>query len=419
MFYQDISQYNSILDKKKYPNIKMELQLLENQQEPETKYGYDENLNSLRNKISDFPETSWKMVRWFVNKYDFVVKNPAINRAFYKYWEIVNTFSIFKYYNYKDLIFHMAEAPGGFIQGSNIYIEHYNYSLKDSNTLDEDGFIQSTSKKNTKKLLNKNSKKLIYTISLNKTKKQYKHLNLPVYNGKILAHWVKTTYGEDRTGSILNWNNLSFLHTINNDRNFYLITADGGFDEGTDYNHKEQLHFELILSEIYGAIKLQKRGGNFILKVFDIFTQTSLEMIYLLCCFYKEVYIFKPHTSRPTNSEKYIVCKNFTEDILSRNSVCIQLSNFKKQLDKYKQNSFFSFRIFENIPKKFYNDIKQCNLDMCNIQCEKLQTAIDLCKDEEFLENYNIYINDNLLERQQVFSDWSKKFYLDKYINFD
>ena len=56
---------------------------------------------------------------------------------------------------------------------------------------------------------------------------------------------------------------------------------------------------------------MQKQGGHFILKVFDIFHQSSVELIYLLSCFYERVYIIKPHTSRHANSEKYIVCKKF------------------------------------------------------------------------------------------------------------
>ena len=56
---------------------------------------------------------------------------------------------------------------------------------------------------------------------------------------------------------------------------------------------------------------MQKKNGVFILKVFDIFLQPTIELIYLLSCFYKQVYIIKPHTSRRANSEKYVVCKYF------------------------------------------------------------------------------------------------------------
>ena len=44
------------------------------------------------NKIDKIHTDIWKKVRWYINEYDFLVKDPIINRAFYKYWEIINVF---------------------------------------------------------------------------------------------------------------------------------------------------------------------------------------------------------------------------------------------------------------------------------------------------------------------------------------
>ena len=63
---------------------------------------------------------------------------------------------------------------------------------------------------------------------------------------------------------------------------------------------------------------MQKHGGAFVLKTFDIFMQHTIDLITILSSFYTNVYIIKPQTSRIANSEKYIVCKDFifssTED---------------------------------------------------------------------------------------------------------
>lgn len=59
------------------------------------------------------------------------------------------------------------------------------------------------------------------------------------------------------------------------------------------------------------AIALQKQGGTFILKVFDIFAQATIDILYILSSLYEKCYIIKPNTSRNANSEKYIVCKLF------------------------------------------------------------------------------------------------------------
>ena len=56
---------------------------------------------------------------------------------------------------------------------------------------------------------------------------------------------------------------------------------------------------------------MQKFNGTFILKIFDMFSKSTQDYIYLLSLFYNKVYIFKPQTSRLANSEKYIVCKDF------------------------------------------------------------------------------------------------------------
>ena len=61
------------------------------------------------------------------------------------------------------------------------------------------------------------------------------------------------------------------------------ITADGGFDFSLDFNNQEDMSFKLILSQIFYALIMQKQGGNFILKIFDIFKIKTIEIIYLLC----------------------------------------------------------------------------------------------------------------------------------------
>jgi 23S rRNA U2552 (ribose-2'-O)-methylase RlmE/FtsJ len=56
---------------------------------------------------------------------------------------------------------------------------------------------------------------------------------------------------------------------------------------------------------------MQKKGGHFVLKVFDTFSSSMIELMYLLTYLYEEVSITKPLTSRPANSEKYILCTKF------------------------------------------------------------------------------------------------------------
>jgi 23S rRNA U2552 (ribose-2'-O)-methylase RlmE/FtsJ len=382
-------------------------------EQPDTRYGYDIKLNHYRNYIDNIDSDNWKKVRWYINEYDFVVKDPIINRAFYKYWEIINEFEIFENYTDNDLIFHCAEAPGGFIQGSNIYLQLDTIDKPDRQTkqiVDDDGFI--TLVKKGKRFQNTNYK--IYTMSLNKDLPQYKMYNLPNYNRNILNKHVYITYGKDATGDINNWNNINTVQSLV-DKQFYLVTADGGFDEGTDFNNKEQLHYNLIISEIYAAISIQANHGHFILKVFDVLTDTSIHLLYLLTLCYKNVYIYKPNTSRPTNSEKYIICKDFILNNEERKFVLTKMNDLQPKMSKTTAK-YISIRLFSSIPETFIEKIREMNILYLNKQCDYLDKAIQLCNDPNFVSNYEECLSDIIQRRRSVFRDWEHTYNLNSYV---
>ena len=395
-------------------NIKYNIKENDTPELPLEIYGFNNILNNLRNKIDKIDSDIWKKVRWYINEYDFLVKDPIINRAFYKYWEIINVFNIFNEYTDKDLIFHCAEAPGGFIQGSNIYLQlddykSYENKIITNSLIDNDGFTTVCNKKKRK-----NDKEYkVYTISLNKDLPQYKLFNLPSYNKIVINKNICVTFGKDYTGDINNLENIHYIKNLLGDKEFYLITADGGFDEGTDFNNKEQLHYSLILNEIYSALYLQQYNGMFILKVFDIFTTTSIQLLYLLKLVYNEVYIYKPKTSRPTNSEKYIICKKFIGNN-KLDSFLSELRMLSKELKKYKK--YTSFTLFNEIPIDFINCIKNINTNFLNIQCNSLQRAIDLCENNNFISNYQNELDASLEKRRKVFKQWEEQYNLNCYI---
>ena len=389
-------------------NIKNELEELQ------VKYGFNEKLNILRNKIDLIDSNTWKCCRWEINKYDFLVKDPIINRAFYKYWEIVNEFSIFENFAENDIIYHCAEAPGGFIQGSNIFLQLDSVIKKPIilDEIDSDGFTKVKKKKYEQK------KYKIFTISLNKDLPQYRSYNLPSYNKSVINKQVYITYGKDNTGDINNVENVYYIkNLINKQQNngFYLITSDLGFDEGNEFNNKEQLHCSAITNCILNAVILHQDDGNYILKVFDIFTETSIQLLYLLNTLYKEIYVYKPKTSRPSNSEKYIICKGFncTPDYKSKViNILTELSNsFKKNTQKY-----VSFKLFEKIPDSFIDKYKEMNTELLNIQCQFLTKAIYLCENNDFMKTYDTSLPVSLENRRQVFKNWELQYNLNVFI---
>jgi len=400
-------------DKRDNYKLDISLEACDDPQVAKECYGYNDKLNICRNRIDNIDGDSWKKVRWYINVYDFQVKDPIINRAFYKYWEIINEFEIFEDYDDDQLILHCAEAPGGFIQGTNIYLQIDRLPnappKKREPSVDDQGFTTVVTKRRQPKQDYK-----IWTISLNKDLPQYRNYNLPSYNKNIINKYLCISYGKDNTGDINNLENINQISTLAG-KNFYLVTADGGFDEGTDFNHKEQLHYNLILSEIFSAICSQKQNGHFILKVFDILTETSIHLIYLLFLCYKEVYIYKPKTSRPTNSEKYIICKYFDLSENDRKNILNELSKLSDKINKTK-TKFVSFNLFKELPESFCENIKYINTILLDKQCSHLENAIKLCSNKEFLNNYDTKLQESIETRRQIFHHWEKLYNLNAYV---
>jgi hypothetical protein len=152
-----------------------------------------------------------------------------------------------------------------------------------------------------------------------------------------------------------------------------IITADGGIDVSNDFNKQEKLVSKLLVAEIIYAVTMQKKGGHFILKIFDIFSKLTVDMLYLLSSLYNEVYITKPHTSRLANSEKYIVCKNFLLDDSSK------LYNiFCKEFSKIDTSEEIQSILPFDHDYYFLNKIEEINVVLGQRQLENIITTLNM-----------------------------------------
>jgi cap1 methyltransferase len=119
---------------------------------------------------------------------------------------------------------------------------------------------------------------------------------------------------------------------------------------------------------------LQKEGGSFILKVFDLYSSCSLQLLYLLNYLYDEVIIVKPLSSRPANSEKYIVCLRFK-----------MMHNLKKILDKFIENydSYKITNLFKmKLPNHFIEKMIEINSIFGQNQIENIVSILNYIVDE-------------------------------------
>lgn len=248
-------------------------------------------LTTWKNKIDNNP--LWDDAKKITNEYEFIfssfksyhtstltVKRP-LSRAYFKLWEMLHRFSVLesqKSYNTA----HIAEGPGGFIEAICDYSDMYNVHLEN-----------------------------IYGITLIED-------NMKVPKWKLKENYlsrypIHIDHGTENNGDMYVLENIDdFVNRVVNKCDF--ITADGGFDFSNDFNRQEEDSYSLMLSEMYTAIRIQNTNGNFILKVFDLFSLDTLYLISIVSVLYESFSIVKPITSRPANSEKYILFQTFKSD---------------------------------------------------------------------------------------------------------
>jgi hypothetical protein len=97
---------------------------------------------------------------------------------------------------------------------------------------------------------------------------------------------------------------------INDGANLY--TSDVGIDiPKEDLNRQEELTSFVNFGQIIAGLLSLAVGGNMVTKQYTFITPFSRSLIAIVASLFDETYITKPKTSRPTNSEVYLVGKGF------------------------------------------------------------------------------------------------------------
>ena len=250
-------------------------------------------INFYKNKIDN--NRDWDKGKKLSNEYELIhlpnknyksesiSKYEPLSRSYFKLWEMLSDLKIInKNGDAKIKLVTLCEGPGGFIEAL-INWRKMNTEIKDD----------------------------IFAITLKSTDRDipgWKKSNTFLSNNPN----VQISYGEDSTGNIYRLENMKhFFKQFDLVNDVEVITADGGFDFSQDFNNQETLSYQIIFCEIVMALSVQKMGGTFICKFFDMYYEMSYYFITLLGACYDEVLFCKPLTSRPANSEKYIVCRGF------------------------------------------------------------------------------------------------------------
>ena len=94
---------------------------------------------------------------------------------------------------------------------------------------------------------------------------------------------------------------------------FDLVTADGAVF--MDHDYLEQSHLALFRKQVEVALCCLSKGGTLVVKFFEGNLRETRACIAWLTTRFTQTSIIKPNASRPTNSERYIVAREFAGKI--------------------------------------------------------------------------------------------------------
>ena len=358
---------------------------------------YTDILNKNKDKIEKYYNNNlWDKMKKIINPYELIyITNKKyrykslsfyepLSRSYYKMIEMSHIFM--NDYFISDVLgiqgkypegvrsLHLAEGPGGFVEGWRYF--------RDNNKDDR-----------------------LYAITLispNKEIPSWKKTDNFLKDNPE----VKVMTGLDGKGDLYNVDNIKYIKNRLGEHSMDVITGDGGFDFSIGYNIQEQYASKLVYAQVLVAIKCQKIGGTFICKFFDTNNKFTIDLLYLLQCFYKNIHVYKPFTSRVANSERYIVCENYLnkiDDVYWNKllSVLIIWNNCSER-----DNSFGMNGILDGVPIGFMNFLSRINYTTIQSHIKYINSTIDLIENEKTDKWYS----DNKAKQHAYALAWCIKF---------
>ncbi|XP_044263152.1 cap-specific mRNA (nucleoside-2'-O-)-methyltransferase 2 [Tribolium madens] len=339
-----------------------------------------EELNRTKSLLNQFNLEEWSRHTKHRDPSSYIIRfvkqkfHPElVTQAWCKFYECLCNYSLIP----KDAItsgcfssFHLCEAPGAFISALNHYIVSHNLNLQwnwGANTLNPDYEGNS--------------------------------LQEMIPDDRLLRHTYKNWYfGIDFTGNITKYcNHLDLVNKI--PQKVWLVTADGSvdcsFDPGNQELHVEFLHY----CETLTGLALLKPGGSFVLKIFTMFEDSTICLLYLLNVCFGKVSVFKPGSSKSGNSEVYVICLHFKG---------------LKVLDKIWDSLIFPYKTGHFDVHKSMFDLNKINKDFLN-QLLHISGFFMKKQIEHIVDNIKFFKNDSQNESGRIHQ--IKVYVANRYIN--
>ena len=159
---------------------------------------------------------------------------------------------------------------------------------------------------------------------------------------------------------------------------FDLYTSDLGVEiPHGKYHLQEQMNARPNLGQILFGLLVVRKGGAFFTKQYHHFSTFTMSLILIVASSFEEVYLYKPISSKPDNSEVYIVGINYigTPDWM----IDLMYKKLEEpwQGDDLAMNFTLPIIAPENFPSKSKKELFEALEYFASAQCDKLTDNIN------------------------------------------
>lgn len=318
-------------------------------------------LNRTKQKLNDFDLDSWHVHTGKMNPAGQVVNHVRrhvrpdfLTQAWCKFYEIACSSDLVSLDEIREeggtsfTSVHLCEAPGAFIAALNHFLAINHEELR----LDW------------------------LAMTLNPYHESNGHPDI-VSDDRLMLHTLPNwEFGPDYTGDIFQPGYAEHLYRTVVERfggkAAWLVTADGSIDCSDDPGEQETVVSRLHDHETMVALSVLRDNGSLVLKAFTMFECNTICRMFLLCCLFRSVVLRKPATSKPGNSEVYVVCKGYRGRSVAMPYVQAYYSN-DRQSDP-RGASMFPLSL---VPVEFRQRLLECAEHFAHLQMHTINANVD------------------------------------------
>ncbi|RUS85906.1 hypothetical protein EGW08_006309 [Elysia chlorotica] len=195
----------------------------------------------------------------------------------------------------------------------------------------------------------------------------------------IRQTYIQWFFGEDGSGDITHPSHVRGLRDMLAEAAEYeelqvrLVTTDGSKDCQVNPAEQEGLVSRLHHCEALTAALVLAPGGALVIKVFTLFETSSVLLMFLLNLMFNEVHTMKPATSKSGNSELYVVCLGYRQNVKEETLwAMLDLTVYNNTDEKT------TLRLTQSLPTEFMEEHRRCCHLFAQYQLETIHTNLRL-----------------------------------------